>query len=294
MKSIKIRNHPFVEHILRIIPDKIYIRLQFRKNLGRWPNLSHPTTFNEKIQWLKLYDRNPLYCTLVDKYAVKQYISDKIGSEYVIPTLAVWKSVDDINLDQLPNQFVLKWNHDSGSIVICRDKSSLDLDKAKRRLSLGQRRNGYWYGREWPYKNVKPLLIAEKFLNENGNEPNDYKFFCFNGKVNFFKVDFNRFTYHQANYYDTDLKLLPFGEVSFPRDPNHNTYIPPNIKDMIRIAEQLSEDLPFVRVDLYCISGQIYFGEMTFYPTSGYGRLAPSIWDKKLGDMIHLEQCSAD
>ena len=284
-----IYNNLFVEKLIRCIPDKIYVSLLHKKNIGVWPNLHNPLTFSEKIQWLKLYDRKPLYTMLVDKYAVKEYVKEKVGAEYVIPTLATFKHVNDLTFRDLPNQFVLKWNHNSGCVVICRDSSKIDLEITKSRLRLGERKNGFWYGREWPYKNVKPLIVAEKFIStDNYNSPDDFKFFCFNGSVEFFKIDFNRFTNHRANYYGKNCNLLPFGETVCPPDFQHKIVFPRNISDMFRIAEELSKNIPFVRIDLYNVNGKIYFGEMTFFPASGFGNFIPQEWNRKLGKLISI------
>ena len=167
---------------LRYLPDKLYIQLLFFKHFHRFVNFKHPVSFNEKLQWLKINDRNPLYTTLVDKIKVKDYLREVLGEDYSIPTLAVWNSPEEIDFDSLPNQFVIKWNHDSGSIVICKDKKTFDKTKAVKKLQHGAKYNGFWYGREWPYKNVIPKLIAEGFL-DGGDDLIDYKLMCFNGKV---------------------------------------------------------------------------------------------------------------
>ena len=291
MKIHRFRNKPFVERLLRLLPDKLYISLLYRKNVGRWPSLSHPCTFTEKLQWLKLHDRNPLYSILVDKHAVKPYISNKIGSEHVIPTLAVWNTVDEINPDVLPKGFVLKWNHDSGSIFICRDKSSFDLERAKRKLSLGQRRNGFWYGREWPYKNITPCILAEQLLvdSDHPNDLIDYKFYCFNGEPAYCQVIRDRHVKETIDFYDMDWNHQEFVGLN-PKAPNGSTPVakPVTLDLMKGICKQLSHDIPFVRIDLYEVDGKVSFGEMTFYPASGFGRFTPSVWDERLGDMIHL------
>lgn len=290
MNLSKVYRHPFVERLLRLIPDKLYICLMYRKNMGRWPNLNDPVTFTEKLQWLKLNYRKPEFCIMVDKLAVKEYVANKIGSEHVIPTYEMWEKPDDIKIDNLPNQFVLKWNHDSGSVIICHNKSQFDLEKAKQKLAKGARKNGFWYGREWPYKGVKPFIIAEKFVEdkEHSRDLKDYKFFCFNGKVKVFKIDFNRFIDHHANYYSPKGELLQFGEIVCPPDYSHQEIIPSNLAEMISLAEKLSVDTPFLRVDFYNCQNNILFGELTFYPASGFGRFTSDSWDKKLGDMLIL------
>ena len=290
MNLSKVYRHPFVERLLRLIPDEQYISLMYRKNVGSWPNLKNPTTFTEKLQWLKLYYHKPEFCTMVDKLAVKEYVANKIGSEYVIPTYEVWEKPSDIILDNLPDQFVLKWNHDSGSVIICLDKSHFNLEKAKQKLAKGARKNGFWYGREWPYKGVKPYIIAEKFVEDKDHpgDLKDYKFFCFNGKVEVFKIDFNRFIDHHANYYSPKGELLHFGESVCPPVYNHEEIMPSNLAEMIFLAEKLSADIPFLRVDFYNCQNKILFGELTFYPASGFERFTSNQWDKKLGDMLTL------
>ena len=187
----------------RYIPDKLYLKVLFRGSMGYKLDLRHPKTFNEKLQWLKLHDRNPLYTTLVDKYRVKQWVADKIGEEYVIPTLAVYQSVDEIDLDKLPNQFVLKCNHDSGGVVICRDKANFDLEAAKVKLAEAMKQNYYLNFREWPYKNVKRCIITEQYVsNKNQDTITDYKFFCFNGEPTFCQVITDRQTQETIDFYD--------------------------------------------------------------------------------------------
>lgn len=274
----------------KIIPDRLYISLIYFHHFHKFSNLKNPKTFNEKLQWLKLYDRRPEYSTMVDKYRAKEYVARIIGDEYIIPTIGVWNSVDEIDWDSLPNQFVLKWNHDSGSIVICKDKTKLDRNKAILRLRKNEHSSGYWYGREWPYKNVKPCIIAEQYMvDESGTELKDYKFFCFAGKVRCMKVDFGRFKDHHANYYDTEMNLLPFGEANLPPVYNHAIEKPRNFEIMVKLAEKLSVGIPFIRVDFYNINGKIYFGELTLYPASGFGRFTSNEWDYKIGDMIDLK-----
>jgi len=300
-RSIYLMNTGF----FNALSDEEFLKKKFLYTMGRELDLDSPRTFNEKIQWLKLYDRNPLYTTLVDKYAVKQYVKEKIGSEYIIPTIGVWDTVDDIELDRLPSQFVLKVTHDSGGIVICKDKTKFDFKSAKKKLSNSLKRDYYNENREWPYKNVPHRIICEKYMEDSNSgdfpdyttlnttdktngELKDYKFFCFNGDVKFFKVDFNRFQGHRANYYDVNGLLLPFGEAKYPPKPEENIEIPENYKDMIALAERLSSGVPFLRVDFYNVSNHIYFGELTFFPASGFGKFAPEEWDLTIGKLLVL------
>ena len=275
------------EFIKKIIPDKLYLKFIYKIKIGKSLNLKNPKTFNEKLQWLKLYDRNPLYTKLVDKYEVKDYVANIIGKEHVIPTIGVYDSFDDINFEKLPKQFVIKCTHDSGGLVIVKDKNKLDIEKAKKKINKSLKKNYYYCGREWPYKNVKPRIIIEKYMEDNKTkELRDYKFFCFDGKMKFFKIDFNRLTYHQANYYNKNGILLKFGEKVCPPDYEKKLEMPINLKRMIKLAETLSENIPFLRVDFYEINGGVYFGELTFFPASGFGKFVPSNWDEKIGDYI--------
>lgn len=270
--------------------DEKYLKRKFRAQMGVDLNLDRPQTFNEKLQWLKLYDRKPEYTMMVDKYKVRDYIAEKIGAEYLIPLLGVWDSPDEIDFDALPNQFVLKCNHNSGlGMCICQDKSKLDIPKVKEELRKGLAQDYYLTGREWPYKDVARKIICEKYMIDHSlGELRDYKFFCFNGQVKTFKVDFDRFTEHHANYYAPDGTLLPFGEMDYPPKPDKQIVLPENLKKMATLAEQLASGHPFLRVDFYEIDRQIYFGELTFFPASGFGKFTPPEWDSVLGSWIVL------
>ena len=267
--------------------DKFYLSVLWHHVMGYKLDWKNPKTFNEKLQWLKLNDRNPLYTTLVDKYAVKQWVADKIGDQYIIPTLKVYDSVDEINLDELPDRFVLKCTHDSGSIAICSDKSSFDFEKAKLKLQQGLETNFYLIAREWPYKNVPPRIIAEEFIESDTDDLYDYKFYCFNGIVRFFKVDYDRQANHKALYYDRDGNLLPFGEVKFLADKPKDLVLPKELPQMIEQAEKLSQGIPFVRMDFYCNNGDVRFGESTFFQDGGFGKLSDMEWEQKLGEYIN-------
>lgn len=272
------------------LSDEDFIKLLFKAEMGYDPDLENPKTFNEKLQWIKLYDHNPLYTKMVDKIAVKDYVREKIGDEHIIKTLGIWDSYDDIDFETLPEQFVLKCNHDSGGLVIVKDKEKLDRRKAGKIISSSLKVNYYKKYREWPYKNVQPRIIAETYVvDEATNSLNDYKFFCFNGKVKCFKIDFNRFVKHQANYYDENCNLLPFGEKDFPRDSSADIKMPPVIDEMKKMAEIIAAGHPFLRVDLYYANNHIYFGEITFFPASGFGKIEPVEWDSILGEWINLE-----
>ena len=272
------------------MPDKIYLEKKFNALMGYNLLLDMPKTFNEKLQWLKLYDRKPEYTIMVDKYAVRSYIADRLGEEYLIPLLGVWEEPFEIDFTKLPDRFVLKCNHNSGlGMCICRDKSKLNLKNVKKKLIKGIKQDYYLTGREWPYKNVPRRIIAEQYMEDTDlKELRDYKFFCFNGKVKCFKVDFGRFIEHHANYYDLENNMLPFGEIGCPPRLDVNIQIPKSINKMIKLAEILSREIPFLRVDFYDIDGRIYFGEMTFFPDSGFGKFTDENWDRMFGTWIRL------
>lgn len=275
------------------LSDKQYLKALFMYRFGCPLDLKNPTTFCEKLQWLKLYDRRPVYSKMVDKYEVKKYVADKIGEEYIIPTLGVWNTPDDIDWNSLPDRFVLKTTHGGGGngIIICKDKKLLDKDATIKQLHDSLNADLYKLFRESAYKNVRKRIIAEKYMVPEDNTHVgllDYKFFCFNGKVKFFKVDFGRFIEHHANYYSMDCELLEFGEKGMEPDPNADIHFPENLQEMIELAEYLSNDLPFIRVDLYNINGKIYFGELTFYPAAGFGKFIPEEWNEKIGSLIKL------
>lgn len=278
------------------IPDRIYLRWRYWLIIGKKLNLNNPVTFNEKINWLKIYNKNKDYSLLVDKFLVKEYVARIIGNEYVIPTYGVWDCYTDIKFSELPNEFILKSTNGGGGtgVVICRDKQLFDSKKARIRLEASMKMSSDWkFGREWVYKDVKPRIIAEKLLKPNdGLDLMDYKLFCFNGIVRCLKVDFNRFSYHQANYYDREFCLLPFGEAVCPPDPSHKISKPKNFELMVYLAEKLASGFPFIRVDFYNVNGNIYFGELTFFPNSGFGKFVPEEWDRMLGDFLHLDNVS--
>lgn len=268
------------------IDDKEYLEKLFNASMGYNLDLQNPKTFNEKLQRLKLYNRKPEYTTMVDKYKVRNYIADKIGEEYLIPLIGVWDDPDDIDFDSLPNQFVLKCNHNSGlGMCICKDKSKLDINNVKKGLQKGLEQDYYLTGREWPYKNVFRKIICEKYLGDN---PKDYKFFCFNGKVHYVLVCSDRFNNLKETFFDLNWDIAPFKRPGIDID----NYIkkPHNLENMIDLAEILSKDIPFLRVDFYEVENKIYFGELTFYPASGFSPFEPNEWDHKLGELIELPE----
>lgn len=278
----------FVGQVCKVIPDQLWLQIKFVCRMGRFPNLKNPKTFNEKIQWLKLHNRKPEFSQMVDKYEVKQLISKKLGEEYLIPTLGVWDRFEDIDFAELPEQFVLKCTHDSGGIVICKDKQKLNVEQAGKKIKASLKTNYYWHGREWPYKNVKPRIIAEQYMvDESGVELKDYKIFNFGGEPKLIQVDFNRFVKHTKNIYDTNWNYLDVA-INYPTDPTTNIQKPECLAKMLELAKELSSGIPFLRTDFYVINGKIYFGELTFSPGSGFMKMTPESFDKEMGSWIPL------
>ena len=271
------------------IPDKLYLSIYFKAVFGQRINWKNPKSFNEKLQWLKIYDRKEVYTSLVDKYEVKKYIADVIGEEYVVPTLNVWDYVEDIDFESLPERFVLKCTHDSGGIVICKDKSKLNIDLTKKKLKKILRRNFFYNSREWPYKNVKGRIIAEKYLDsDNLGDLKDYKLMCFNGKVMCSFVCSERYSTNglRVTFFDRNWVKMPF-ERHYPMSMLEIKK--PRFYDkMVELAEKLSKDIPFVRVDFYEVFDKIYFGEMTFFPGGGWEQFNPNEWDDILGTWLDV------
>ncbi len=277
-----------------LFSDKFYLEILFRLKMGYPLDLDNPTTFNEKLQWLKLYNRRPEYSIMVDKLKVKEYVAGIIGPQYVLPTLGVWSNTDDINWADLPNRFVLKTTHGGGGVgvLICKDKTKLDIRNTCHMLNRSIKQSIYIYYREWPYKNVRRNIIAEPFLINNDNpdgDLRDYKLFCFNGVVKFLKIDFDRFVDHHANYYLRDGELLKFGEVNCPPDYSKHMEMPKYLNTMVSLAEKISKDHPFMRVDFYECNDSVYFGEITFFPAGGFGRFTDDAWDIRIGQMLKLK-----
>ncbi|NLI20045.1 MAG: glycosyl transferase [Clostridiales bacterium] len=273
--------------LLDFLPDRPFLRLHYWSVLHGSLDLAHPVTFNQKLQWLKLYDRNPLYTTLVDKAAVKEYVASKIGERYVIPTLGLWDSFEDIDFDRLPDQFVLKCTHDSGGLILCRDKAALDRSEAAARIRKTLRTNYYKHNREWPYKDVPRKVIAEQLLvDARGELPRDYKFFCFHGEPKAMFIVSNRAVDARNDFFDMDFHHLPMvhGHPNADVMPEK----PATFEEMKRIAAQLSQGIPQVRVDLYELDGRVYFGELTFFDWGGLGPFTPACWDETFGSWLTL------
>lgn len=276
----------------RIVPDKWYIQYIWEQHMDYPLDLNNPKTYNEKLQWLKLYNRNPLYTTLSDKIAVKKWVATQIGEQYVIPTLAIYQSIDEIDIEKLPDQFVLKCNHDCGSIFICRDKAKFDIKAVKEKLAHALKINYYLRWREWPYKKIKPQIFAEAYMEDSATHSlPDYKFFAFNGKVKVMFIATDRNdpnTETKFDFFDAEFKHLDV------RNGHPNADTPPSkprcFNEMIQLAEVLSKDIPHVRCDFYEINGKVYLGEMTFFHWAGIVPFDPSSFDRTMGDWLDLKQ----
>ena len=303
--------------------DEEYLKFIWMIRMGYPLDLDNPRTFNEKIQWLKLHDHNPIYTTMADKYAAKKFIADRVGEEYVVPNYGVWEYFDEIDFDKLPDKFVLKTTHDNDSVVVVRDKNNFDKAAAKRFLHRHLRTNHYWWWREWVYKNIPPRIIAEELLEEGNNDTiNDYKFFCFDGEPKFSYVCHHvkhgqdpvmtqndgtpefmlskkvrplyRLKYYIGHletytFYDNNYDKLACSKADWPATVE--TDKPPvNFEKMKEIAAELSKGIPHVRVDFYEVNGKLYVGELTFYTSAGYEDFAPDEYNYKFGDMIKLPE----
>ena len=273
------------------LPDKPYLKLVYQAEMGKKLDLDNPKTFNEKMQWLKLYDRNPFYHELVDKYEVKQFVTKRIGPENVIPSLGVWRKFEDIPFEQLPDQFVLKCTHDSCSVIICLDKKKFDVTAAKKKLSHHLKKSTYWFGREWPYKGLTPRIIGEPYIkdSENGMGLADYKVHCFNGIPKIILVCKDRFSEGGVT---EDFFDIHWNHLSVRRPDIDNARIripvPEKLGEMLSVSRTLSKNIPFVRVDFYYANHQLYIGEMTFFPTSGLKSFLPASFDYEMGSWIQL------
>ena len=253
-----------------LIPDSLFVRLKFRKAMGRWPDLKNPRTFNEKLNWLKLHDHNSLYTRMVDKYEAKKYVAGIIGEEYIIPTYGVWDKSEDIDFDSLPDKFVMKATHDSGRVIICHDKSSLDREWSRVEMKKSLQRDFYAVTREWPYKNVPHRIIAEKFMQQSDGNLTDYKFFCFDGTVDCVMVCVERQSGNPKFYFfDRHWNFVRLNRRGMEVPEGFTLPKPQNIDKMFAMASDLSKGHPFLRVDLYNIDGAIYFSELTFFPDGG-------------------------
>ena len=271
--------------------DEQYLKIKYRLIMKKKLDLEKPQTYNEKLQWLKLNDRKNGYTKMVDKYEAKKYVASVIGEQYIIPTLGVWEKFKDINFEILPKQFVLKPTHTSGDVFICKDKNNIDYKKLKKKVNKWLKRKYYFLHREWPYKNVKPRIIAETYI-ENKEEIGlkDYKFMCFNGKVKCSFVCTNRNSKQglSVDFFDLNWKKMPFTR-HYPNSGEHINK-PINYNQMLQLAEKLAKNIPFVRVDFYEVNRKIYFGELTFYPGAGFEEFSPEKYDRGLGEWLDLPE----
>ncbi|MBR4721087.1 MAG: glycosyl transferase [Clostridia bacterium] len=274
----------------RVIPDKQYLEFLYKLKLGKKLDLENPQTFNEKMQWIKLYDKKPEYTVMADKYAVKKYISDKIGEEYVIPLIGVWDNYDDIDFDKLPNQFVLKATHNSGGLCICKDKGKFDKESVRKTFVKVLKKDYFYHMREWPYKNVPRRIIAEKYMEDKDTETLVvYKVFNFGGEPKIIQVIQNDKKENEViDYFDTEWNLLELRQ-NF-NNSNNPTKRPECLQKMLELSSVLSKDIPFVRVDWYVINGRLYFSEFTFFSDAGMAAFTPEEWDYKLGSWISLPE----
>lgn len=272
----------------RKMDDKRYLEIRYKAIFKKDINFDPPVTFNEKMQWLKLYNKNPLYMEMADKYLVKKYVSEKIGDKHIAKLLAVWDSVDEIDLTNLPNEFVLKTTHDCGGVVVCKDKSTFNFKKAKKFLAKHMKREYFYHCREWPYKNIKPRIIAEEFLKDQKNEVLPvYKILCFNGIPKIIQTIQNDKKENETiDYFDTNWNLLELKQ-NYPNSPKPLER-PEKLSEMLELSEKLAVETNFIRIDWYSVNGDIYFSEFTFFSDAGFAPFHPEEWDKTLGDWIDL------
>lgn len=274
-----------------LFTDRVSLKIQYRIYMGRKLNLKSPTRFSEKLQWLKLYDRKPEYTTMVDKIAAKDYVAGIIGNQFIIPTLGTWNHFDEIDFDSLPNKFVLKTNHGGGgsAVIICRDKSRFNKNRAKIILEQSLKKSIYPVFREWPYKNVKPMILAEELLEDNGEHGlMDYKVFCCNGEPRMVKVNYDVATDYHVGWYDLDWNKIKGTTIYDPVDISVDIEKPKELDYLLDLARKLSKDISYLRVDFYCTAGKLKFGELTFFPGSGFERFKPESFDDQIGSWISL------
>ena len=285
---------PCVLDLMRSVSDETFLKLQFRARIGRKLDLNNPRSFNEKLQWLKVHDHNPLYPTLVDKYAVKKWVAAKIGSEHVSKTYGKWEQVEEIDLNLLPDRFVLKTNHDSGGVAICSNRSEFDFDFARKSLDQHLKTNYYWRTREYPYKSVRPLVFAEEYLESDASDGDlpDYKVLCFGGEPKFIEVHKGRFSSHTQDIYDCAWNRVKMSDWGYPQS-DEVFGKPRQLELMLEFSELLSRGLPHVRVDWYLSHERLIFGEMTFYDGAGFSPFDDYADDLWLGSYLELPLSSA-
>ncbi len=274
--------------LLNLVPDKMYLKAVFKAETGYALDLNHPKTYNEKLQWIKLYDRKPEYTIYADKYKVRDYIARTIGKEYLAPLIGVYKKAEEIPWSKLPDRFVLKCNHASGTNIICKNKTDLDITSAEKKLNAWLKKNAFWGAREWCYKDIEPCIICEEFIEtQDGNTPDDYKFMCFNGVPRLIQVHHDRYGDHTLDYYTPEWKKADLQRIDANTSVNF-VEKPEKLDEMLSIAERLSKDMYFARIDLYYVNGRIYFGEITLYPTGGFSTFTRHEDDLLLGSYIKL------
>ena len=291
IRNPQILGNVMLNHISPLIKDdEAFLRMKWWLRMDYPLNLKNPQTFSEKIQWLKLYNRRPEYTTMVDKVKAKRWVAEQIGEQYIIQTLGVWERAEDVDFNNLPEQFVIKCNHNSGKgMYICRNKKMMDEKKVRRGLAKGLKQDYYIVKREWPYKDVERQIIAEVFLSEDRNDLTDYKFYCFGGEPLYCQVIKDRNTKETIDFFDMEWRHQDFIGLNPAAEPAIEPIKKPSKYDeMQEIARKLSKDIPFSRIDMYEVNGRVYFGEVTFFPASGFGVFHPRKWDYKLGEWIRL------
>ena len=282
----KVLNHIF-NYYGEYLDDELYLQMRYRVVFGKKLNLESPQSFYEKIQWLKLHDRKPLYHDMADKYMAREYIKDKVGEEYLVPLVGHWNNAISVNEDELPESFVIKCTHDSQSVRICKNKTEFDFDEMKSSFEKALKKDYSRYGREWAYRGIKPSVIAEELLtDESGVELKDYKFFCFNGEPRIIQVDYDRFVHHKRRIFDTSWNKIDV-KITYDDDENKVIKRPEKFDEMMEISRTLSKNMAFLRVDLY-YTDRIYVGELTFYPGGGFEPIVPYSCDLKWGEYLNL------
>ena len=291
--SMNVYLKEFITKACAFIPDEIFLHFFFLYSNKKRLNLKNPKTYSEKIQWLKVNDHNPEYARIVDKFLFKKYIEEKIGPGYTIPLLGVWDNIDDIDFESLPDMFVLKCTHDSGGIVICKDKSKLDIDEAKKILNRCLHHDFYLQGREWPYKNVVRRIIAEEYVEDESGQLIDYKVFTFNGEPKLIQVDYDRFQGHKRQYFTTDWNRVMVTD-HVQTDNSKVIACPKQLDEMMELSRTLSTGFHHVRVDFFIANGKVYVGEMTFHPASGAYLWKPESFDEEMGKLLDLSKVKID
>lgn len=293
--------HDLVKRILRrVLPKKWYLQCAFRAKFGKWINFAHPESLNEKLQYSKVYGYKDIHRVIADKYAVRQYIKDVVGEKYLIPLVGVFRNHDDVDFSALPSSFVAKSAHGSGQVLIVRDKLEISEDHLRKAFKKWLETNFYFVSMEPQYKHIEPKIVVEELMaDEQGRIPNDYKFHCFAGKVEMIQVDLDRFGEHRRNFYNSDWELLPFIWSAVDKNKKSiyvngkTVHKPAQLNEMVKVAEQLSKRFNYIRVDMYDVSGRVYFGELTLHHGGGFEHFTPSQYDIYYGRLMTLERhCS--